>query len=284
LDRFQRVVGRSSTEDLLQAPGHVLHRRILVTNRAVLGRSVPELGLDHRFSVVVSRITRADLEMTAVPNLRLQFGDVLQIVGAPEGLDGAAALLGNSLRALNETHFVPLFAGILVGILVGVAPIALPGLPTALRLGLAGGPLIVALFVGRLGHLGPLVWHMPTNANLAFRELGILLFLACVGLKAGDRFFEMVFSPAGAWWLLGAACIALAPPLIAGVVGRVWLKLNYITLMGLLAGSMTDPPALAFANAIAGSDAPSVAYATVYPVTMVLRIVVAQLLVLSLCG
>jgi putative transport protein len=149
---------------------------------------------------------------------------------------------------------------------------------------LAGGPLIVALGVGRLGHVGPLVWHMPGSANLAFRELGILLFLSCVGLKAGDRFFEMVFSPAGAWWLLGAACIALAPLLIAGVLGRVWLKLNYITLMGLLAGSMTDPPALAFANAIAGSNAPSVAYATVYPLTMVLRIVVAQLLVLLLCA
>jgi putative transport protein len=284
LDQFQRVIGRASDENLLEASGAITYRRILVTNRRVLGKTVPELGLDQRFSVVVSRITRADLAMTAVPDLRLKFGDVLQIVGPDESLKQAATFLGNSLRALNETHFVPLFAGILTGILIGMVPIAFPGLPTPIRLGLAGGPLIVALFVGRLGHLGPLVWHMPTNANLAFRELGIVLFLACVGLTAGTRCFEMAFSSVGALWLLSATCIAVVPLLTVGILARVWLKLDYTTLSGLLAGSMTDPPALAFANGIARSDAPSVAYATVYPLTMVLRIVVAQVLVLALLG
>jgi putative transport protein len=183
---------------------------------------------------------------------------------------------------LNETHFVPLFAGILIGVLVGSAPISFPGLPTPLRLGLAGGPLLVAILVGRIGHLGPLVWHMPANANLALRELGMVLFLACVGLTAGSRFFEMVLSPAGALWLLAAVCIAMTPLLMIGILARAWLKLDYATLTGLLAGSMTDPPALSFANAVALSDAPTVAYATVYPLTMLLRILVAQILVLIL--
>ncbi len=282
LDRYQRLIGHASDEDLLESPGPVVHRRILLTNRAALGKSVPELELDKSFGVMVSRITRADLEMTAVPDLRLRFGDILLIIGPSDAIERAAAFLGNSMRAMNETHFIPLFAGILVGVLAGLVPISVPGLPMPLRLGLAGGPLIVAIVVGRFGHLGPLVWHMPPNANIAFRELGITLFLASVGLTAGARFFEMVFSPAGAWWLLAAACIAVAPLLIMGIVARVWLKLDYVSITGLLAGSMTDPPALAFANTIVGSDGPSVAYATVYPLAMVLRVVVAQLLVLTL--
>jgi putative transport protein len=282
LDQLQRVVGAATDENLLEAPGEVSHRRVFLTNRSALGKTVPELALDQSFGVVVSRITRSDLEMTAVPGLRLQFGDSLQIVGPAERLDKAAASLGNSVRALNETHFVPLFAGILVGVLVGTVPIAVPGLPTPLRLGLAGGPLIVAMIVGRIGHLGPLVWHMPTNANLAFRELGIVLFLASVGLIAGPRFVEMAFSPTGAVWLLAAACIAWVPLLIIGILARQWLKLDFATLSGLLAGSTTNPPALAFANALSGSDTPSVAYATVYPLTMILRVVIAQVIVLIL--
>lgn len=284
LDQFQRVVGRASDEDLLDAPGQLVSRRIVVTRRDALGKTVPELELDQRFGVVVSRIGRSDLEMTAVPNLRLQFGDVLQIVGPAERLEKAAALLGNSLRALNETQFVPLFAGILMGVIVGTIPLALPGLPTALHLGMAAGPLVVAILVGRIGHIGPLIWHMPASANLALRELGIVLFLACVGLTAGKRFFETVFAPTGALWLLAAVLIALGPLVVVGVLARAWLKLDAVTLLGLLAGASTDPPALAFANALARTDAPSLAYATVYPLTMVVRIVVAQVVVLLLLG
>ena len=189
-------------------------------------------------------------------------------------------MLGNSVKALNETQFVPIFVGIALGILAGTLPISFPGLPVPVKLGLAGGPLVLAILLGRLGHIGPLVWHMPTSANLAFRELGITLFLACVGLKAGAPFFRTVFTPEGLWWIIGAAGIAMIPLLAIALIGRAAFKLNFMTLSGLMAGSMTDPPALAFANAISKSDAPSVAYATVYPLTMLLRILAAQIMTL----
>jgi putative transport protein len=218
--------------------------------------------------------------MTAIPDLRLQFGDSVQVTGDETQINRASVALGNSIRELNETHFLPIFLGIALGVLAGLVPLSLPGLPVPVRLGLAGGPLVLAIVLGRLGHFRGLVWHMPSNANLAFRELGITLFLACVGLKAGTQFFSTVFSPQGLVWLGLAAAITTVPLLVAGIVGRVFLKLNFVTISGLIAGSMTDPPALAFANAISKSDAPAVAYATVYPLTMLLRILSAQLLVL----
>jgi len=284
LDQFQRVVGRRSEEDLMQVPSQVTFRRVAVTRKSVLGKTVAELGLDHLFGVAVTRITRADLELGAVPNLRLQFGDSVQLVGEERNLEAASKHLGGSLKELNETQFVPLFTGILLGVLLGMLPISLPGVSQPVRLGLAGGPLIVAILVGRLGHLGPLVWHMPPNANIAFRELGITLFLAAVGLKAGGQFFETVFTSTGLLWMLAAACITVIPLMAVGIFARVVMKLNFMTLTGLLAGSTTDPPALAFAGNISQSDAPSVSYATVYPLTMLLRIVCAQGLALALCG
>ena len=284
LDRFQRIVGRRSDEDLLQAPGDLTFLAVVVTSNRALGKTVGELGLDHLFGVVITRVTRADLEMTAVPNLRLHFGDVLQVVGDQASIQRAAAFLGNSLKSLNETHFIPLFIGLALSIVVGTLPVAVPGLPQPLRLGLAGGALIVALVLGRLGRVGRLVWHMPANVNLAFREFGIALFFAAVGLAAGAKFFSTVFSPIGALWLFAGLLITVPPLLVVGVFGRVVLKLNFMALSGLLAGSMTDPPALAFASNISGSDAPMVSYATVYPLTMVLRILSAQILVLFLCG
>jgi putative transport protein len=282
LDQFQRVVGRRSDEDLRLAPGNVTHRRIVVTTRSVLGKTVAELALDARCGAVVSRVTRADIELTAVPGLRLQFGDMVQVVGAAEGLDCAEKLLGNSLKELNETHFIPLFIGILLGILAGTMPIDFPGLPQPIRLGLAGGPLIVALLLGRIGRIGRLVWHMPVNANLAFREFGIALFFAAVGLSAGPTFFATVLSSRGLLWLGAGLCVTILPILLAGLIARALLKMNFTLVSGLLAGSMTDPPALAFANNVAGSDAPTVAYATVYPLTTLLRILVAQVLALTL--
>jgi len=218
-----------------------------------------------------------------VPDLRLQFGDVLQVVGEPDDIAQAAAVLGNSLKALNETQFIPLFIGIALGILAGVLPISFPGLPVPVRLGLAGGPLLLAIALSRVGHLGRLVWHMPVNANLAFRELGITLFLACVGLKAGEKFFATVFTSTGLLWLGCAVGITMIPLVAVGAFARRVLKLNFMTVSGLVAGSTTDPPALAFAGALAKSDAPSVAYATVYPLTMLLRILSAQAFALTFC-
>jgi putative transport protein len=284
LDRFQQVVGRLSDEDLFQAPGGVTSLRVVVTSKRALGKTVRELGLDHLFGVVVTRITRADLEMSAVPNLRLRFGDVLQVVGDHESIQKAAVFLGNSLKELNETQFIPLFIGIALGIALGTLPIVLPGLPQPLRLGLAGGALIVALALGRLGRIGRLVLNMPANVNLAFREFGIALFFAAVGLGAGAKFFSTVFSPVGALWLSAGLLVTVPPLLVVGVFARAVLKMNFMALSGLLAGSMTDPPALAFASNISCSDAPTVSYATVYPLTMVLRILSAQVLVLLLCG
>ncbi len=279
LDQFQLVVGRSSDENLLAAPSTAVARKIVVTNKTVVGRTVSQLDLDDRFGVTVTRIGRGELELTAEPGLRIQFGDTLQIVGPDEAIVSAAGYLGNSVQALNETQFVPLFAGIAAGIAIGTFPIPCPGLPQPLRLGLAAGPLIVAIVVGRIGRIGRLVWHMPRNANLAFREFGIALFFACVGLSAGPTFFSSAFSTTGIAWLVAGVCVAILPVLIVGIVARKYLRLNFVDLMGLLAGSTTDPPALVFANSLCQSEAPAVAYATVYPLTMLLRIVTAQVLV-----
>jgi putative transport protein len=284
LEQFERVVGRASEENLLESAGSVGYRRIIVTNTSVLGKSIEELDLEFSHGVIVTRVTRGDLEMTAVPALRLQFGDVLQVVGHESVLGRAAEYLGDSVHALNETHFVPLFAGISLGIALGTLPIAFPGLPQPLRLGLAGGPLIIAIMLGRVGRIGRLVWHIPRSASMAFRELGIALFFAGVGLMAGPTFFSTAFSWTGILWVLAGACVTIVPLVIVGILARTKLGLNFVELSGLLAGSMTDPPALAFANGICNSEAPAVAYATVYPLTMLLRIMVAQFLAVTLSG
>jgi putative transport protein len=282
LDQFERVIGTRSDEDLVLAESNITFRRVVVTDRVVLGKTVGELDLDDRFGVAVTRITRADIEMSAVPGLRLQFGDVVQIVGRDVDLDKAAAALGNSLKELNETHFIPFFIGIVLGVALGTMPIMIPGLPHPVRLGLAGGPLIVALILGRVGRIRRQVWHMPVNTNLAFREFGIALFFAAVELGAGAKFFSTVFTATGLQWLLAGACVTILPlALIGGIARGVW-KMNFVDLSGMLAGSMTDPPALAFASNIARSDAPAVAYATVYPLTTLLRILSAQVLAIVL--
>jgi putative transport protein len=282
LDHFERVIGHRSDEDLVLAESGITFRRVVVTDRSVLGKTVGELDLDDRFGVAVTRITRAGIEMSAVAGLRLQFGDMVQIVGSDADLDKAAAVLGNSLKELNETHFIPFFIGIVLGIALGTMPIVLPGLPHPIRLGLAGGPLIVALILGRVGRIGRQVWHMPVNTNLAFREFGIALFFAAVGLSAGAKFFYTVFTTTGLQWLLAGACVTILPLVLIGVIARGVWKMNFIDLSGMLAGSMTDPPALAFASNIARSEAPTIAYATVYPLTTLLRILSAQVLAIVL--
>jgi putative transport protein len=284
LERVERVVGGRSDEDLVLEESDLTFRRVVVTDRDVLGKTVGELDLDDRFGVAVTRVTRTDIEMTAVPNLRLQFGDQVQIVGRAEDLEKAAGELGDSLKELNETHFIPFFIGIVLGIALGTMPIPFPGLPHPVRLGLAGGPLIVALLLGRIGRIRRQVWHMPANTNLAFREFGIALFFAALGLGAGAKFFETVFSSKGLEWLLAGACVTVIPLVLIGIIARVFWKLSFVDISGTLAGSMTDPPALAFASNIAKSDAPAVAYATVYPLTTLMRILSAQILAICLFG
>jgi putative transport protein len=284
LDHFQRVIGQRRDEDITVDDSNITFRRVAVTDRDVLGKTVNQLGLDQRFDVAVTRVTRADLEMSAVPGLRLQFGDQVQIVGHPQDLDRATKVLGNSLKELNETHFIPLFIGIVLGIALGTLPIVIPGMPQPVKLGLAGGPLIVALILGRVGRIGRQVWHMPVNTNLAFREFGIALFFAAVGLNAGAKFFATVFSATGLQWLAAGIMVTMVPLLLVGIYARVALKMNFMDLSGLLSGSMTDPPALAFASNIAGSDAPAVGYATVYPLTTLMRILSAQVLAIALFG
>ena len=283
LEKFRIIIGLESDVNLSKSPGRVVTRKIVVTRREILGRSIDELGLDERFGVTVTRVARADIEMTALPELALQFGDMLQVVGEEDAMPGVTKELGNSVRALNETNFIPIFVGIALGVLLGTVPIYFSGMPVPVRLGIAGGPLLLAIELSRIGRIGPLVWYMPANANTAFRELGIVLFLACVGLKAGEKFFSTVFTNEGLHWLAGGFAITVLPILIVGIVARAFFKMNFTAISGLLAGSMTDPPALAFANAVCRSDAPSVAYATVYPLTMLLRIVVVQILVLVFC-
>jgi putative transport protein len=280
LDRFQEGVGEPSQEDLLGSESGIIYRRIIVTRKTPLGKTLRELALHTICGVIVTRIQRGEIEIPGAPDTRLQFGDTLLCVGDGTGLDQAAKLLGNSPKDLGHTNFLPVFLGIALGVAAGLIPLALPGLPAAVRLGLAGGPLIIAIILSRIGQIGRLVWYMPADANLALREMGIVLFLACVGLKAGAKFIPTLMSPEGLSWLIGGFCITVLPLLIVGILARLILKMNYVTLSGLIAGSMTDPPALAFANTMVKSDSVSISYAAVYPLTMLLRILCAQLLVL----
>jgi putative transport protein len=280
LEKFRQVVGRESVSDLRELPGPVTSRRVVVTRKAVLGKQLHELGFNEIHGVSVTRVTRGDLEMSATPDLKLMFGDMLQLVGSTDAITKASETVGNSVKELNHTDVLPMFLGIGLGVLVGLYPITLSSMPVPLRLGLAGGPLIVAILLSRLGRIGPVVWYLPINANIALRHLGIVLFLGCVGLKAGQHFFHTLLNEQGLLWMACGAVITLVPLLIAGVIARRALRMNFMNVCGLLSGSMTDPPALAFANTISNSEAPSVAYATVYPLTMLLRIVAAQILVL----
>lgn len=284
LENLRLVLGRVSEVDLKKVQAPLESRRVIVTHKQVLGKSIPELHLLERLGVTVTRLTRGDQEFTATAGLRLQFADTLMVVGENEALTAAEAELGNSFKKLNHPHIVPVFIGIGLGVLAGSLPIAVPGLPAPVKLGLAGGPLLLALFLSRLGHFGPLVWYMPLNANYLLREIGISLFLACVGLHAGDSFWSILTSGEGVRWLMLGGVITIVPLLIVGTLARAWLKMNYVSLCGLLAGSMTDPPALAFAHQMTGSEASAVSYVTVYPLVMILRVFLIQVLVLFAVG
>jgi putative transport protein len=279
LEQLRLIVGPESSTNLKDLPSRIATRRVLVTRSDVLGRTVAELKLRERFGVSVTRIERSGIELPVTGAIRLQFGDRLTVVGNADSIAPVAAELGDSMKRLNAPQIVPVFLGIAIGVIIGSIPLKFPGLPSPVKLGMAGGPLLVAIVLSRLGNVGPLVWYLPTSAMLVLRDVGIALFLACVGLKAGGHFAETLLSGNGLTWLLCGVVITLVPMLIVAAVARLIYKLNYLTLCGLLAGSMTDPPALAFATTMTSSEAPSVAYAAVYPLTMILRVLCAQLMI-----
>ncbi|MCE0485153.1 MAG: putative transporter [Methylacidiphilales bacterium] len=275
-----RLMGRPARIDLMKEPGEVKYRDIIVSHKAIIGQTLGDLSLEELYGVAISRITRAGVEMTAVPDVHLQFGDRVRVVGDSDDIKQVAKVLGNSMDALNRTPFVPMFIGIALGVIVGSIPIQLIGMPAPVSLGLAGGPLIVAIILGRIGRIGPFVWYMPLGANLALREMGIILFLSGVGLKAGSHFVEILLHGDGLRWMASSVFITILPLMVIGFVARLVLKHNFMNISGLLAGTTTDTAALTFANNISNSDAPSVAYATVYPLTMLLRILSAQMIVM----
>ncbi|HOS02697.1 MAG TPA: putative transporter [Candidatus Hydrogenedentes bacterium] len=281
LKQLQVALGRQSRIDLLSLPTDLVTQRIVVTRKKVLGKSIEDLGLLERYGVRITRLRRAENEMAASPGLRLHYGDAVQAVGSPDAVSRAEEILGNSIKKLQHPELAPVFIGVILGVLVGSCPIAIPGIPVPVKLGLAGGPLLVAIVLSRMGRIGPLVWYLPASANLMIRELGISLFLACVGLKAGDRFVATLLHGDGFYWMGMAALITLIPAVLVSLFARLALRMNYMSLCGLLAGSMTDPPALAFACSTNDSESPMIAYATVYPLTMILRVVFAQLMVLA---
>ena len=258
----------------------LVSRRIAITKAAVNGKMLGEMKLRNCFGVNVTRVNRAGVDLVARPNLQLQLGDRLTVVGPEAAVNNVAKVLGNSLRRLREPNLVPIFLGIFLGIVLGSIPFTFPGIPQPVKLGLAGGPLIVAILVSRFGPQYGLVTYTTMSANLMLREVGIALFLASVGLRAGDGFVETIINQGGYAWIGYGFIITIVPLIIMGIVARGIYKINYFTLMGLIAGSMTDPPALAYSNGMAGNDAPSVSYATVYPLTMFLRVLTAQLLIL----
>lgn len=262
----------------------MVSRRILVTQLNINGKTLGELHFSSMYGVNVTRVNRSGMDLFAARQLRLQVGDRVMVVGPQDAIERVANLLGNQLRRLDHPNIVTIFVGILCGILFGSLPIAIPGMPTPVKLGLAGGPLIISILIGRFGHKVKLVTYTTMSANLMLREVGLVLFLASVGIKAGENFVQMVVEGDGVLYVGLGFLITFIPLIITGIIARWHHRVNYFTLMGLIAGSNTDPPALAYANQIAGNDAPAVGYSTVYPLTMFLRILTAQLLVLLMAG
>lgn len=262
----------------------MVSRRILVTQPQINGKTLGELHFSSMYGVNVTRVNRSGMDLFAARNLRLQVGDRVMVVGTQDAIERVAGLLGNQLKRLDHPNIVTIFVGILCGIFFGSLPIAIPGMPTPVKLGLAGGPLIISILIGRFGHKVKLVTYTTMSANLMLREVGLVLFLASVGIKAGGNFVQMVVEGDGLLYVGLGFLITIIPLLIMGMIARWHHRVNYYTLMGLIAGSNTDPPALAYANQISGNDAPAVGYSTVYPLAMFLRILTAQLLILTLAG
>ena len=257
-----------------------INRRILITKPELNGKRLGQLKLRKLYGINITRINRAGVDLVAKPGLTLQVGDRVNVVGTETAVSNVEKVLGNSMKRLNEPNLITIFVGITLGIVLGSIPITFPGIPQPVKLGLAGGPLVVAILISRFGYHYKLITYTTQSANLMLREIGITLFLACVGLSAGDGFVDTIVNNGGFAWIGYGFIITFVPLMIIGCIGRYFCKVNYFTLMGLIAGSTTDPPALAYSNATAGNDAPSVGYATVYPLTMFLRVLTAQLLIL----
>ncbi|MEB7212007.1 putative transporter [Escherichia coli] len=279
LHNAQLVIGQEVDTSLSTKGTDLRVERVVVTNEKVLGKRIRDLHFKERYDVVISRLNRAGVELVASGDISLQFGDILNLVGRPSAIDAVANVLGNAQQKLQQVQMLPVFIGIGLGVLLGSIPVFVPGFPAALKLGLAGGPLIMALILGRIGSIGKLYWFMPPSANLALRELGIVLFLSVVGLKSGGDFVNTLVNGEGLSWIGYGALITAVPLITVGILARMLAKMNYLTMCGMLAGSMTDPPALAFANNLhPTSGAAALSYATVYPLVMFLRIITPQLL------
>ncbi|NCC98376.1 MAG: putative transporter [Bacteroidia bacterium] len=259
----------------------LVSRRIVITQDNINGKTIGSLKLRSVLGVNITRVNRSGIDLLATPSLILQVGDRVMVVGPIDAIKRAEKILGNTLKRLNEPHIISIFIGILTGILIGSIPFYFPGMPMPAKLGLAGGPLIVAILVGRFGYKIKLITFTTQSANLMLREIGICLFLASVGLSSGSEFLKTVLSGDGLLWIGCGFLITIIPAIIIGIISRLCFKLNYYTIIGLIAGSTTDPPALAYASSIANNDAPAIAYSTVYPLTMFLRIISAQVLILA---
>ena len=266
-------------EEWEKLDNQLISRRIMITKSKLNGQHIGSLRLQS-YGVNVTRVNRAGVDLIPNHNLQLQMGDHLTVVGSESAINAVSKVLGNSMRRLNEPNLIPIFVGIFLGVVLGSVPIMFPGIPQPVKLGLAGGPLVVSILISRFGPHYKLVTYTTMSANLMLREVGIALFLACVGLGAGEGFVHTVLYENGYHWIGYGFIITVLPLLIIGLIARKFFKLNYFTLMGVAAGAMTDPPALAYSNGVAGNDMPSVGYATVYPLTMFLRILTAQLLIL----
>ena len=277
-------IGPKLDIDFEQSDQPLVSKRILITNPKINGKSLASMHFSSMYGVNVTRVTRQGIDLFASASLPLQVGDRIMAVGPEDAVDRVANKMGNSIRRLNTPNIATIFVGIIIGIIFGSLPIAIPGMPVPMKLGIAGGPLIIAILIGRYGYKIHLVTYTTTSANMMLREIGLVLFLASVGIKAGAGFFETVVQGDGLLYVLTGFLITIIPILIIGPIARMKFKFNYFTIMGMIAGTYTDPPALAYANSICSKEAPAVGYSTVYPLSMFLRIFTAQIVVLFFCG
>lgn len=277
-------IGPTINVDWKKQDEPMVSKRILVTRSSINGKTLGQMHFSSAYGVNVTRVTRQGMDLFAIPSLSLQVGDRIMVVGPEDAVNRVAAVMGNSIKRLDAPNIATIFVGVFIGILFGSIPVAIPGIPVPIKLGIAGGPLIIAILIGRYGYKVHLVMYTTTSANMMLREIGLMLFLASVGIKAGDGFLETVIQGDGVKYVYTGFLITIIPILIIGIIARKKYKFNYFTIMGMIAGTYTDPPALAYANSICSKEAPSIGYSTVYPLSMFLRIFTAQIIVLFFCG
>lgn len=277
-------IGPTINVDWKKQDEPMVSKRILVTRSSINGKTLGQMHFSSAYGVNVTRVTRQGMDLFAIPSLSLQVGDRIMVVGHEDTVNRVAAVMGNSIKRLDAPNIATIFVGVFIGILFGSIPVAIPGIPVPIKLGIAGGPLIIAILIGRYGYKVHLVTYTTTSANMMLREIGLMLFLASVGIKAGDGFLETVIQGDGVKYVYTGFLITIIPILIIGIIARKKYKFNYFTIMGMIAGTYTDPPALAYANSICSKEAPSIGYSTVYPLSMFLRIFTAQIIVLFFCG